>query len=679
MSINPDNITTIRVDQLPQFPVGLTSEFPHAVGTILKKDTIQALVDLVATAVGSGSGVGFLPISVTDGQQLPNVPTDPSFFLCGPGTYLNINGYPDIVCTGDLNAVMSVTDHWQVAVEIPITVDLLGIGISQSVNDGVLDKAPSENAVYNFISQWLPKASLGYFDYADLATQTTPITVASGVQTLLTNDTLGDDTNTSQPPYGVTAIWDADSDEFNFQQLSVGDTVDIRIHLKTTTTTANQKYHIDMKFAFDSPDEFENRIFSQYVKNASEDEQSFVTTLYIGSESVRTYPARLYITSDDDATVEVVGWFCRVFRKNVNIVDIITDEAPIDGLTYGRKDAEWVEVSGGGGGGIPDAPNNANAYVRSALSWVVGYTKTAVDALLGNKVDANAPITGTVKTKITYDSKGLVIAGADALTSDIADSTNKRYVTDAQLAVIGNTSGTNTGDNATNSQYSGLATSKQDVLTDIVLGALINGYTSKTTPVGADGFLISNSADSNKAYTVSYTNLSATLKSYFDTLYATPALIVKRILNNTVETTPLTGTTSETLIYSAPVIAGGSFTTDDYFNFQVVFRKNANATACTYRVYVSNTNNFATASLLATWASVRFNTVMERRNLYFKADNTINSSIPATTSTQTDLTNSDVALTAISLNPANDIYFFVSAQLGASGENVKMTAIKIYN
>ena len=195
-------------------------------------------------------------------------------------------------------------------------------------------------------------ASLGYFDYADLATQTTPITVASGVQTLLTNDTLGDATNTSQPPYGVSAIWDADSDEFNFQQLSVGDTVDIRVHLKTTTTSANQNYHIDMKFAFDGPSEFENRIFSQYVKTASEDEQTFITTFYIGSEDVKNYPARLYITSDDDATVEVVGWFCRVFRKSVNIVDIITDEAPIDGLTYGRKDAEWVEVSGGGGGSV---------------------------------------------------------------------------------------------------------------------------------------------------------------------------------------------------------------------------------------------------------------------------------------------------------------------------------------
>lgn len=80
------------------------------------------------------------------------------------------------------------------------------------------------------------------------------------------------------------------------------------------------------------------------------------------------------------------------------------------------------------------------------------------------KVDENAAIVGATKTKITYDVKGLITAGADATTSDIADTTNKRYVTDAQLVVIGNTSGTNTGDNATNSQYSGLAASKQDTL-----------------------------------------------------------------------------------------------------------------------------------------------------------------------------------------------------------------------
>ena len=58
----------------------------------------------------------------------------------------------------------------------------------------------------------------------------------------------------------------------------------------------------------------------------------------------------------------------------------------------------------------------------------------------------NTAITGATKTKITYDAKGLVTGGADATTADIAASTDKNYVTDAQLVVIGNTSGTNTGD-----------------------------------------------------------------------------------------------------------------------------------------------------------------------------------------------------------------------------------------
>jgi hypothetical protein len=49
-------------------------------------------------------------------------------------------------------------------------------------------------------------------------------------------------------------------------------------------------------------------------------------------------------------------------------------------------------------------------------------------------------------------------------TANITDSANKRYVTDANLTLIANTSGANTGDNATNSQYSGLASSKQDTL-----------------------------------------------------------------------------------------------------------------------------------------------------------------------------------------------------------------------
>ena len=111
-----------------------------------------------------------------------------------------------------------------------------------------------------------------------------------------------------------------------------------------------------------------------------------------------------------------------------------------------------------------DAAKLADGTVSNAEFQTLNGVTSAIQTQLDAKVDENAAITGATKTKITYDAKGLVTAGADATTADIADSSNKRYVTDAQLTVIGNTSGTNSGDNATNSQYSGLAASKQDTL-----------------------------------------------------------------------------------------------------------------------------------------------------------------------------------------------------------------------
>jgi len=70
----------------------------------------------------------------------------------------------------------------------------------------------------------------------------------------------------------------------------------------------------------------------------------------------------------------------------------------------------------------------------------------ATQTALNYKVDKNSLITASTKTKISYDSKGLVTNGTNATTADITDTLNKRYLTDANLVVINNTSGTNTGD-----------------------------------------------------------------------------------------------------------------------------------------------------------------------------------------------------------------------------------------
>lgn len=76
-----------------------------------------------------------------------------------------------------------------------------------------------------------------------------------------------------------------------------------------------------------------------------------------------------------------------------------------------------------------------------------------------------------------------------ATTASITASTDKNYVTDAQAIVIGNTSGTNTGDNATNTQYSGLAASKQDVITVLPIA---NGGTNNSSALTAGSVLFSD-------------------------------------------------------------------------------------------------------------------------------------------------------------------------------------------
>jgi len=90
--------------------------------------------------------------------------------------------------------------------------------------------------------------------------------------------------------------------------------------------------------------------------------------------------------------------------------------------------------------------------------------KSYVDSGLFTKVTANSIISSGSFTKVTVDSKGLVTSGSVATTADINDSLDRRYVTDANLVIIGNTSNTNTGDETqtTIKQKLGSASVSQD-------------------------------------------------------------------------------------------------------------------------------------------------------------------------------------------------------------------------
>ena len=147
--IDPLEISTIRVGQLASAPISLTDNIPHEVGNDLRRATIEELSIFIATYVGTVGGVGFRPVTVTDGQTLPTT-TQKEWILVGKGTFYNINGGSTIVTTEELNTIMSDGSTWSLGVEIPIAAEL--IGIVQTIRESFTTTAPSEDAVFKALA-----------------------------------------------------------------------------------------------------------------------------------------------------------------------------------------------------------------------------------------------------------------------------------------------------------------------------------------------------------------------------------------------------------------------------------------------------------------------------------------------------------------------------------------------
>lgn len=88
---------------------------------------------------------------------------------------------------------------------------------------------------------------------------------------------------------------------------------------------------------------------------------------------------------------------------------------------------------------------------------------TTIQQLVADKhTHANKSILDNIQEAFTTALKSAYDGSVTSLTALL--NTGSRLITDGEITKLSNTSGTNTGDNATNSQYSGLATSKQDTL-----------------------------------------------------------------------------------------------------------------------------------------------------------------------------------------------------------------------
>lgn len=138
-----------------------------------------------------------------------------------------------------------------------------------------------------------------------------------------------------------------------------------------------------------------------------------------------------------------------------------------------------TSAANGSSGGVTSVFGRTGAVVATSGDYTAAQVTNAADT--SSTYSNPAWITALIWSKIT--STPTTIAGygiTDAVpntrtvnghalssnvvltTADVADSINKRYVTDAQLTVIGNTSGTNTGDQTSVSGNAGTATALQN-------------------------------------------------------------------------------------------------------------------------------------------------------------------------------------------------------------------------
>ena len=225
-------------------------------------------------------------------------------------------------------------------------------------------------------------ASIGFFDYADLATQTTPISFVNGVDKKLTNDGLGATTNKNYPPYGITDVWSTSTNACNFSQLSLGDAVGIRFDITATTTSANQDINGYIKLGVGTAGEYQLQIFSENIKTSGANHRVFYTKLYIGNEDIRTAPAEFYILSDNNGTVKINGWYFQIERRSINVVTfeaIVPDTYKADIIYSGATIT------------VPSGVKIRNVYLNQvpayASDWSQsGTTITVTTALNGDKI-----------------------------------------------------------------------------------------------------------------------------------------------------------------------------------------------------------------------------------------------------------------------------------------------------
>ena len=197
----------------------------------------------------------------------------------------------------------------------------------------------------------------------------------------------------------------------------------------------------------------------------------------------------------------------------------------------------------------------------------------------------------------------------------------------------------------------------QVILTASNFGTFLTGLSSKTTPIDADEIAISDSASSNVGKKVTLTNFKAFLKTYFDTKYT------KYLLKSTTDGTNVTSVTADTLTYSG-LIPANSVSVGDilrFFSFNEYTGTTSNRRA---RAYINTSASLSGATLLASTPNATGTTRTISFDRYLGVKSSSVTRVHSATALEYDGTTNGVNVwTTANIDWTIDQYFIISIQL----------------
>ena len=153
---------------------------------------------------------------------------------------------------------------------------------------------------------------MGMWDYNDVATTTTPVVLTpTSTFVKLTNDEQGPGTNKAYLLVGVADLWNASTDQFSFNDLSLGDVVDIRFDFDVTTTGANHELEFQLDIGIGDAGNYQLLVHRENFKTAGTYRIVKMFSMYMGDITTKDFPAEIQAKSDGGTTDDVVtnGFF----------------------------------------------------------------------------------------------------------------------------------------------------------------------------------------------------------------------------------------------------------------------------------------------------------------------------------------------------------------------------------